>query len=680
MADRNPKRENPVVQAFLKLLGLVESRLGASQVLDLLESAPVRASFDLDSPDLDMIRRWVEDTRIRWGLDGLDRKRHGLPAFEENSWNAGLHRLLLGYALPAENDRLFREVLPYEDMEGGRSQVLGRFIEFLKRLMIRLHEFEETRTLIDWSQALLSLVESFFAHDEGTEREVRALRQQLVRLAVIQEECRFEEVIGIDVLRCYLEDTLASTEVNYGFLTGGITFCSLLPMRSIPFRVVALVGMNYDTFPRSDSSVSFDLMARMPRPGDRSPRLEDRYLFLESLLSARDHFYLSFIGQNQSDNSEIPPSVLVSELIDFMDQSFQPEEPFQSTTERILTRHPLQAFSPSYFIEGSRLFTYSEENLEALKGRQTGTPIPTPYLTRPLEEPADELRNLDIQDLKRFFRNPAEYFFRHRLGIHLEESQSSEDHEPFSLEGLDAYFMKQTLLEKSLRQENPAGSLPVWKAKGILPAGEVGRIVFQGAVAEVRSLAARVQELTQSPAQEPLPVELKIAGFRLSGRIDGLYERHLLRYRCAKIKPNDRLGVWIDHLIVNTAVGRAGQNTSILLGKNEAWIYSFVMDSQSILARLLELYWKGLCEPLPFFPHSAYAYAEGLNKGKPEASALEEAVKKWEGSESGKVPPEKDDLYFQLGFGKVAPLDNPFRQLATEIFQPLLAHQQEDRS
>ncbi len=677
IADRSPKHEKPVIQAFLKILGLAGSRFGTSEVFDVLESLPVQSHFDLDSSDLEMIHHWVESTRIRWGADGLDRKRHGLPEFEENSWKSGLHRLFLGYAMPPENDLLFGGILPFEDMEGSGSQVLGRFAEFLERLMTQVRGFEEPRTLADWSRTLLSLVEAVLTGGEEAEREVQWLRQHLARLVTFQEECHFEQPIGIEVLRSYLEEALAATEVSHGFLAGGVTFCSLLPMRSIPFRVVALVGINYDAFPRSDHPISFNLMAKEPRPGDQSSRAEDRYLFLEALLSARDVFYVSFVGQNQSDNCEIPPSVLVSELLDCIEQGFQPEAPFESMSAQILVRHPLQAFSPSYFVGDQKLFTYSEENLEALKARQAGPSVPAPYLPHSLGVPPEEWKNLDVQDLKRFFRNPAEYFFRQRLGIHLQESRSNEDSEPFSLAGLDAYQVKQDLLEKSLRKEDPFLSYLPYKARGILPAGEAGRIAFQRTVSEIQPLAVQVQKRMQIPPREPLPVELRIEGICLTGRIEGLREEYLLRYRCSRIKPKDRLGVWLDHLLVNISTGQMRPTTSILIGEDGGWTYPFIPDGQSILAQLLALYWRGLSEPLRFFPDSAYAYAENLSEGRPETKAYEEAVKKWEGTKYSKLPPEKNDLYFQLGFGKIDPLDEWFRRLAIEIFQPLLAHQQE---
>ena len=193
-------------------------------------------------------------------------------------------------------------------------------------------------------------------------------------------------------------------------------------------------------------------------------------------------------------------------------------------------------------------------------------------------------------------------------------------------------------------------------------------------------LAVRLQELMESPSLESLAVDLEIAGFHLTGSIDGIRTDQLLRYRCAKIKPKDRLGIWLDHLILNLAARVGDPGTSILLGPDGRWTYPPVAQSGSILAQLLAVYWQGLSEPLPFFPGSAYAYAKSLYRGKPPVKALEEANKQWEKSEFSTAPAEEEDLYFQLGFGKIYPLDDRFKSLAVEIFEPLLVHQQEDKS
>ena len=199
-------------------------------------------------------------------------------------------------------------------------------------------------------------------------------------------------------------------------------------------------------------------------------------------------------------------------------------------------------------------------------------------------------------------------------------------------------------------------------------------------MSQILPLAVRVKKLLQAPPREPLPVELRIEGISLTGKIEGLRDAYLLRYRCSTVKPKDRLGVWIDHLLMSISADQRCPATSILIGEDGGWTYPFIADSRSILAGLLALYWRGLSEPLRFFPESAYAYAENLSRGKLEPRAYGEAVRSWEGTEFSKLSAEKNNLYFQLGFGKIEALDEEFRQLAIEVFKPLLDHQQEVES
>ena len=108
-------------------------------------------------------------------------------------------------------------------------------------------------------------------------------------------------------MRSLLEEQLDRARLNAAFLSGGITFCEHVPMRAIPFRVVCLLGMDDESFPRSSARASFDLMQN-PRLGDRNLRDDDRQLFLEALLSARDALLVTYVGQSAQDDSVRPAS------------------------------------------------------------------------------------------------------------------------------------------------------------------------------------------------------------------------------------------------------------------------------------------------------------------------------------------------------------------------------------
>jgi exodeoxyribonuclease V gamma subunit len=243
-------------------------------------------------------------------------------------------------------------------------------VEFAEQLFKRAASLGQRRTLDAWQRDLAGLLDDFFEPGEETEREIQLIRRMLDELVKAGAASLFDEEIHLRVVRSTLERSLDQTGFGLGFLTGGVTFCAMLPMRSIPFRVICLLGMDGEAYPRQSKPLGFDYMARYPRRGDRSRRNDDRYLFLEAILSARERLYISYVGQSIQDNSAIPPSVLVSELIDYVEQGF--EIPGGPIRDHLLTRHRLQAFSPEYFKNHHKLFTYSEETIDCgtLLGRK----------------------------------------------------------------------------------------------------------------------------------------------------------------------------------------------------------------------------------------------------------------------------------------------------------------------
>jgi exodeoxyribonuclease V gamma subunit len=687
ISDRTELSSNSVVRSFFKLLELGASRLPAPSVMDLLDIPLVQRRFDIRPEERGLLRRWVEETRIRWGIDSDDRARQGVPPFEENSWKAGLDRLLLGYALPSEGDTLFSGILPFNEVEGSDSQALGRFLEFAKALFAMARDLPSPRTLSEWSESLIEWVSRFLASDEETEQEFQTLRGGLKHLAEVQRLSGFDQPIELEVARYALETRLTRGETALGFLTGGVTFCAMLPMRSIPFKVIALVGMGSKAFPRTQRPAGFDLIASHPRPGDRSAREEDRYLFLEALLSAREKLIVSYVGQSIKDNSEIPPSVVVSELIEAVEQGFTLGPRGDGILDHICIRHRLQAFSPSYFEGRPGLFSYSEENLNALKARAgqirageapglMGKSRSAPFVSASIGEPPEEFRKVDLRELRRFYRNPTAYFFKQRLGLRLDEDhESAEGREPFAIHALDAYGLEQELVARKLAGEELSEAYPVARSRGLLPAGAAGELVFQDAIASAEAFTSSLLPLIQGEPLTPVDFDFTTAGFRVTGVVSQIWPRHLLRYRCAAVKAKDRLDIWIDHLLLQSWKTQGYPHRSVLLAKKAGWSFRPVAHATEILHQLLNYYWVGLSEPLPFFPQSAYAFAQRRQQGRKEEDALYAARKAWEADRQSRG--EADDPYCQLNWGKVDALDERFTTLALNIFGPLLEHEEE---
>ncbi|HEY3491273.1 MAG TPA: exodeoxyribonuclease V subunit gamma [Candidatus Deferrimicrobiaceae bacterium] len=677
LADRPASADSPVIRLFLDILAMSGSRFGAGEVASLLESPVLRERFGFTSSDVEQILGWISDVRIRWGIDAEDRGRFGLPTFGDNSWKAGLDRLLLGYAMSGDGETLYKGVLPAEGVEGSRAQLLGRFVAFAGTLFDAVRALDTPRTPADWSDHLAAALPRFVDGDAAEYgRDFHELSSRIARLKEVARSARFDAPVAIDVVRHHLERQFGESRAVRGFLAGGVTFCEMLPMRSIPFRAVALVGLNSGVYPRQSRPPGFDLIAKSPRPGDRSLRDEDRYLFLESLLSARRWLSISYVGQSIVDNKEIPPSVLVSELIDYLEQGFAPPDGVRRLEDHLVVRHPLQPFSPDYFEEKRGLFSYSVENLEALRARGTVAEN-RPFIGEPLPDPPAASRHVSVAEFKRFFRSPAEYFLRNRLGIHLpEEEDRAQDREPFAVEGLERYLLVQRLSERMISGGALEPLYPSIRGGGMLPPGAPGDLAWRKAAEEAEAFARSVASRLTSGALPPLDVDLSLGPFRLSGRIDDIRSDIMLRYRCASLKPRDRLTGWIDHLILSATRTAGYPAETILLGKDgEEVRFTAVDDPAAPLTGLLSIYWQGLSEPIPFFPASAYEYAKASATGSPAGEALSAALKAWRSSPFARG--EGDDRWLAMAFPRLPdPVGAPrFASIALDVFSPLLDNQ-----
>ena len=667
IADQRIIKESRIIEAFMSILDLNGSRMGVNQVMALFELPGIKEKFDVTESEIEIFEHWVDETHIRWGIDAEHRRHLGLPGFNENSWKAGIDRLLLGYAMPGFNRKLFSGILPYDHIEGGDSKTLGKFAAFLDLLFKSINSLSQSRPLGEWSQILLEVLCRFFAENEDSETEIQMLRRCLEDLSQIEALSDFDGPIVIEVVVSFLESLLEHEQLRSGFISGGVTFCAMLPMRSIPFKVVCLVGMNSGDFPRETMALSFDLMAKNPKIGDRSKRDDDKYLFLEALLSARNKMYISYVGQSIQDNSRIHPSVLVSELIDYIQNGFGLIE------EQVVTFHRLQGFSPEYFKNNGKLFSFAYENFIAgskiFEDKKTA-----PFLPTKLSEPAEEFKNLTIQSVSVFFNNPAKYLLEKRLGIYFPDmTDVLDESEYFRLNHLEKYVLDQELMKARRSGSNLKDFFRFKRASGELPHGKVGECVYNEMSLDAEDFVRRINDHIKNDRFEDRDVAFNIADFRISDRITGGHECGVSKIIYAKSKPKYLLNTWIYHLIVCVLLKDENRVRSLLICKDTAWEFAKVFNAADILKNLFELYWKGLSEPLHFFPEASFEYAVNiLRKHRTTHEALIAGRRKWEGNEFSRG--ESKDPYYELCFDKYDPLDEDFEKASMIIFEPLLKH------
>ena len=365
-----------------------------------------------------------------------------LPPRNENTWSFGLRRMLMGYAMP-ESEGIYQDVYPFDASQGIAAERIGRLATFIEQIENLVQTIEQPRQITEWILYINQLLENFFT-PEAHEYPLDRVRRNLEDLKQQLDDAGFGEPLPLPVLFDYLNEKLTGERGSQRFLAGQVNFCTLMPMRSIPFKVVCLLGMNDGAYPRSLPPTGFDLIAKHSRRGDRSRRDDDRYLFLEALLSAREQLYISYVGRSIRDDSERTPSVLVTELLDYCCRAFDLEETKGASDNAILKQliiqHPLQPFSPACFIPDkyNSSHSYASEWLAAACSQsEINRESEDAFLANDLP-PAERVQELELTELLRFYRNPCQYFFNRRLKVWFEsEDEAPEDQEPFNLNGLE---------------------------------------------------------------------------------------------------------------------------------------------------------------------------------------------------------------------------------------------------
>ena len=692
ISDQSIRKTSKYIETFLDILLLPQSRFNSIEVMGILEAEAVRKRFNINDSDLAIIETWTRETNIRWGIDQDHKTRLQLPPYRENTWRSGLDRLLLGYAMPGSGQTLFEGILPHDHIEGDNIKLLGNLFDFTQNLFSLVESLQQQHTLAEWSEILLQTKDKLLLADNKTEADERILHRLLFDLRGLSDRTFYNKKITIGIILSFLihslEQRFSPLANEKGFLTGGVTFCSMLPMRAIPFKVICLLGLNDGMYPRSGRKKSFDIMALEPKRGDRSRRYDDRYLFLETLLSARKKLSISFVGQSIQDGSRRPPSVLVSELMDYIDRNYYQSDihndPLDSLSGKLTTVHHLQPFHPAYFqpqnlLRQKKFFSYSAENCEAANVLLTGEQKIAPGFSAPLTPPPDEFKHVELQELIRFFSHPSRYILVKKVGIApIEESQPLETSEPFNLKGLDRNKLENKILDHLLKNQDCDRLYQIEKAAGNLPHGMIGKIFFTQLVSKLQPFHKMLAELLAGPQIKKQQIDLAINDFRITGCLDNIGVNGLVHYRYATMTSKDVIRSWLGHLVINNFTDQqpsAINRNTFYAGKTGLYKFSPTTESTHHLEYLLGLYWQGLTEPLSFFPNTSYAFAREIHKGKNEQEALRKASIEWEGDNYNKKG-EKKDPYNLLCCKNMA-LKNPcFMEIAKGVFLPALALQE----
>lgn len=680
IVDREPRQESHLIDCFFDVLEFFEGRATNRDVLDLIDSSVFRKKFELEDEDVETFRDWVKQCHVHWGLHWEHRKRFGSTPSNEHTWRHALDRMAMGFCMQSNGNRMWDTVLPFDEIEGENAVRLGKLYRIISGLIELEEKSAEPKPLSLWVNFLEDLSGKFFPSDNDTLLDRRRVQDAIKELKEEYSKLAGDSKVPLQVIRYHLNNVLDVGSPQGQFLTSGITFCGLRPMRSVNAKIICLVGMNDGAFPRQTRNVGFDLSGNR-KPGDRSAREDDRYLFLETIWCAREHLYLSYVGQSIRQSQSIPPSVVINELLDSLDKLVDFGEAngkVRKAREELVNIQTLHPFGQENFTGENIPLSYSFENLEAAKALLDQDERTQPFVSGKMSAHQETLNELSMEELIYFFENPAEAFLRKRLGMSLwDEDSPPEECEPFELGNLEKYAIKDRLLEIALNGDGHTDFLDLEIAKGSLPPGSLGVVWFNEAKRDVEEFIEMWKDELKGVRQEPVVIDQELDGVRLRGELGPFVDDRQILFRCVKeTKGKDRIRTWLRHLFLSAFQENGLETRFYSLDKKFISLQPLPSDSaRSIIRNLIRLYKRGMLEPLPFFPDTSYAFAcnqspetkeETKEAKKTESKGIMEARKKWTSNKYHRG--EGEDSAIQLCF-REEPFSNvEFENISCEVY------------
>ncbi|MGC5584571.1 exodeoxyribonuclease V subunit gamma [Ornithinimicrobium sp. W1665] len=714
LADRAPVHLNPLLRLALHLTELAGGRVTAGEVLDLARSAPVRHRFGFDDDALERIGDWVGATTVRWGLDGEHRADYQLRNVVQNTWRAGLDRILVGASVDGQDVDHVGRTLGLDDLDSGDLDLAGRLAELVERLGRTLRGLRTADTAGQWlrvvEEGVLDLADVPFKDAW----QVAQLERELRRTAEAAGRVAGGGGVSLSLadVHALLTEQTAGRATRSNFRTGTLTVCTMVPMRSVPHRVVALVGMDDGDFPRSTTPDGDDVLARRPVTGERDPRSEDRQLLLDALMSAGETFVVTYTGFDEHTGQTRPPAVPLGELVDALRVTATGEG-----VERVLTEHPLQPYDLRNLgrtpdgtvplLPDDAPFSYDPSALAGARALRERPTEPVPLARRTFAPwPREDVL---LDDLVRFFDNPAKAFLRSRIGLYVPEvPELRGEGIPVELDGLQRWVIGERMLTAVLAGRDASATCEAELWRGELPPDALGHRTMEQLTGQVQELCQATWRAVgqggwgQALDRESLDVDIALPlpdHRRLVGTLAGLVGESALTVSFSSVKAKHRLHSWIYALVL----AAAGQEhaRSHHLGR-----YSFGRVkgvghvshgplpqelALQTLGQLVDLRDRGLDAVLPLPVETSRAWAEQYLKNRSVRAADERAAQRgWQTQQGGwGIRQEQHDTSWQHVLGDVLPLqdvvgtpldderwvpDVPHRlgQLSLRLWEPLL--------
>ncbi|MFP8488230.1 exodeoxyribonuclease V subunit gamma [Gracilimonas sp. Q87] len=650
--------------ALVKILNVLNSSFKPSSVVDVLVLNPVKERFDFSDDDVDLLEEWINANSIYRGV--------GDSFNSPFSWQKGLNQLFAGFTMAPDFLEVYRGLVPtVGSTSSDELKLAAKFSKFIHLLLDCVFEVEKNKTPLEWLNLAQFLVEALLVVPDSTDKGMGLLRT----IKKLNDQLAYttsDEEVPYNLIKNWLKNQLNTTRSASGRFGQGVTVSTYVPYRSVPFKFIAVLGLNEDLFPRRSIRPEFDLIYKEPRTGDRIQSDDDTYLFLETLAAAEQHLHLSYIGQDQRTESDRLPSMLVQQLKEAL-----PEESLNTI------KHKLQAFSMKYFTDQKEPNgvhrSYSKKHRRLVENLIAGKNLIPEFLDD--YSPPNLVKSVNlisVNDMISFYTDPSKHLLANYIGISERLFQNEvQDRELFKLGGLNRYRVDALLYDSLQIHSNvgPVKMLNYLQASGMIPDKLQGEKNFEQEYSNTKNLIKEIRKLTSGFDKE-VEVSIESGGVEIHGNINGIYENSLVVHRIGKRRAVHEVKLWIIHNILLASDYPIVNSYYISVDNKENKVETLMLDSESIdksiFSDLLKWYTSGkkTTDKLNFFPESSKEFVTQLMKGNSEEYALGKSHKKYLGGYNSSYA-EGRQYYNKLIWKGKNPTENQaFKVNAKRFWEP----------
>ena len=681
LTDRSQQSSPGLSQGFMALLKLASERFTASGLEALLANPALQVLQGITAADAVRITQCLQQTGFRWGVDGKER---GGDDTHSLSWC--LDRWLLGLVLPEEPGLAPGGCAPFQ---GGLTiQQLEQWWPLLDGLAQWIIRLRQPHSPSAWTTQLNQLLQHLYGDGGDWAWEQQAIVEALDRMQQQASECTLD--LDLSVVVSILDEALSADSGRFGHRSGALTISALEPMRAIPHRLIVLMGLDSQSFPRQRERPGFHLLEQQRRLGDPSSTDQDRYVLLEALMSARQHLLISWNARDERKGEELPPSPPVQQWLTLLNEQLTPEQ-----FERVVLEQPANPLDARNFLvnRAGSAFSCDRHHLEARLNldrrdyqRSSNSAL---GLAHPLSWTAGApSEGFDSDTINRWLEAPQRYWLKAR-GLETREwSTPVEDLSALELEERE----RQSLLNQSFLDQLDwlaTDSSLIWdhalpgewstqlRGQGMLPPGAAGQLAANRLEQRWQNLQLTLLRLGPLHC-DLIRSETESRSVLRAGTTTVLVSAGRLQSRTA-------LGGWFTHLIQQAAgvstptavISRCDSSTKA--DHFQLALHWQPLDADRAKELLLSLHTLAAagaesCWPVP--PASGLARALMWHKGLDKANRAFES--RWDGGFAGMG--ERARAEMQLCFGDHFEADDfltaaCFEEAFQALYAPMLEAQ-----